>query len=205
MNKEDLNKLIVLYPDSSNKELALMLGFSVSWIQQIACRLKLRKSALFMKICSVRYRKGHIPASKGIKGVHNSPATEFKPGIIPANTEPVGSIKIRNNFKRDNKYYHIKLPDGTWQELHRYKWMKKYGPIPKDKILVFKDRDTMNVEIDNFETITRTENAERNRNGELASVSLKETWNREKLRVLYDLPQQTKFRISKAASYKRSR
>lgn len=201
MQPEVLNKLIELYPDHGNKEIASIIGFSANYIQIIACRLKLSKSAFFMKNKSSRYKLGHIPATKFIKGIHYSPKTEFKPGHIPANTKPIGCITVRNNSTRGSKYLHIKLSDRTWKEYHIHIWEKEYGPVPAGYILVFKNKDTMNVELENLEIITRGENAERNRDHVKASESLRETWRKEKLRVKYDLPRQTKFHVTKKNCY----
>ena len=202
MKPEVLNKLIELYPDHGNKEIASLLGFSVVYIQIIACRLKIRKSDDFMKNHHPgRYKPGHVPATKGRKGVHYSPNTEFKPGHIPANTKPVGCITVQNNFKRGYKYLYIKLSDGTWKEYHIHIWEKVHGPIPKGLILVFKDKDTLNVELDNLELITREENGLRNLDHEKMSKTLKETWRKDKLRVKYDRPKQTGFSITKKNCY----
>lgn len=201
MSPETLYKLKRLYPDRGNKELALLFGYSVSHIQRTACKLKLKKSVYFMENHSSWYRLGHAPTNNSIKGVHTSPETEFKPGVIPANTHPAGHIVIWGNPKRCTKYYWIKLPDGKWKELHRHNWEKKHGPIPKDKILVFKDKDTLNVEEDNLELITRAENGLRNLDARLTSITLRETWRRERLRVKYGLSQQTKLRINKMSCY----
>ena len=46
--------------------------------------------------------------------------------------------------------------------LHVKIYQDAYGPIPKNHIIVFKDRNTLNVTLENLECITRQENMQRN-------------------------------------------
>jgi len=192
----DLNRLRKLYPEFNNKELAGIFNQSVSSIQAWACKLKLNKSDAFWRSKdSGRFKPGHTPANKGIKGTHFSPGTEFGPGHVPANVKPVGSITIRNNYKRGTKYYYIKLSEHKWIIYHVHLWTQANGPVPAGHILVFKDRDSLNIVLKNVEPITMKENAHRNRNSTKAAESMRITWRAEKLRIKYGRLQKTRLRV----------
>jgi len=86
-------------------------------------------------------------------------ATQFKSGDMPHNHRPVGSIRIDNK----DGYVKMKIAEPKeWQLLHRYIWEKANGPLPKDKIVVFKDGNRYNIKLDNLELMTREENMQRN-------------------------------------------
>ncbi len=149
-----------------------------------------------------RYKPGHIPANTGIKGVHSSPATEFKPGHLPTNHKPVGTISIRNNSKRGSHYKYIKIAEiNVWKEYHLYIYEEEHGPIPKGKILIFRDGDSMNVILKNLELISAQEHINRNRNYPKMSRTMRKLWKKERWRVKYGLDQKTKLRINSVNCY----
>lgn len=193
----DLARLRKLYPEFSNKELSEMLGRSVSTIQGWACKLGLKKSDIFYASkFSSRFKEGHVPVNKDIKGTHFSPATEFKPGHVSANTKLAGSITVRNNYRRGTRYCYIKLPEDEWAMYHVHLWTQANGSVPAGHILVFKDKDSLNVVLKNIELITRKENARRNRNSTKTAESLRIIWRAERLRVKHGQPQKTRLRVS---------
>lgn len=108
-----------------------------------------------------KFSKGHEPANKGQKGIHLSPATEFKKGNIPANHKPVGSERVN----RDG-YIEVKVAEPrTWRLKHRVVWEREYGPIPKGYAVIFADGDPLNCEAENLMLITRKELLIANRHG----------------------------------------
>ncbi len=115
-----------------------------------------------------RFPKGHIPANKGKKMTpelyERARQTMFKPGQVPQNTLIDGMIVTRHNHKeRDSKPYKwIRISKMNWEMLHVYNWKQVNGPVPKGMIIVFKNGDTLNCEVDNLELITRRENMHRN-------------------------------------------
>lgn len=114
------------------------------------------------------FQPGQVPPNKGKKmpvEVYNAlKNTMFKKGRKPYNTAYDGEIRIRTDHEQRNglPYKWIRISEGNWEMLHRVNWEKKYGPIPPDKILVFRDTNPMNCEPDNLEMITRAENMLRN-------------------------------------------
>jgi len=114
-----------------------------------------------------QFQKGNIPYNKGKKMpdhvYEKAKATMFKKGQIPFNHKPVGTITERASHSNRWNFLYIKIGEpNKWKELHRYLWEKKKGPIPEDKILVFKDGDNHNCSLENLELITREENMRRN-------------------------------------------
>jgi len=149
-----------------------------------------------------KFKEGHTPANKGIMGVHNSPATQFKPGHVSANHQPVGTISIRSNSKRGHAYKYIKLAEPrTWKEYHLYLYEQEHGPISKGMILIFRNKNSMNVVLENLELITAQEHVARNKNYPKMSKTMTELWRKERQRVKYGLPQQTGLRVSKLNCY----
>ena len=100
-----------------------------------------------------RFKPGHIPYNKGVKGIRVSIATEFKPGHMPVNHKPVGSERINRNG-----YIEIKIREPrTWAAKHRVIWEKANGPIPKGHVILFADGNKLNLSLDNLLIVSRGE------------------------------------------------
>ena len=199
---KDKKTFIELYPDTSNKKLGILFNRAKSTIQRYARKYKVSKSDHYMENQPSRYKLGNVPDSKDKKGIHNSPATEFKPGHVPVNHKPVGTISIRNNTKRNHCYKYIKIAEmNVWKEYHLYIYEKEYSPIPKGEILIFRDGNSMNFVLKNLELINAQKHMDRNRNYPKMSNTLRELWKKEKWRVKYGIDQQTKLRINNVNCY----
>lgn len=99
--------------------------------------------------------------NKGTKGLSRLNKTSFKKGNIPDNIREVGSERITKDG-----YIEIKVAEpNKWSLKHRYIYEKHFGKIPKGKIIVFLDRNTQNLSIDNLECITKYENLIMNNRG----------------------------------------
>lgn len=102
------------------------------------------------------FKKGHIPANKGKKGIcgRGCEKTWFKKGHTPSNHKPVGSERIDSK----DGYVLIKVAEPrTWKHKHRVIWEQHHGPIPKDYVVIFLDGDKQNLDINNLALITRNE------------------------------------------------
>lgn len=102
------------------------------------------------------FKKGHIPANKGKKGIcgRGCEKTWFKKGQTPSNHKPVGSERIDSK----DGYVLIKVAEPrTWKHKHRVIWEQHHGPIPKDYVVIFLDGDKQNLDINNLALITRNE------------------------------------------------
>lgn len=176
-NKE-IKYVIDHYPYKSCKEVAEALNRSLSAVYGQAFKMEIKKSPEYMEKMNkingeklkitgakTRYPKGHKPANKGKKMPEELKEkvshTFFKKGNKPHNSKYDGAITLRKD-KRGVKYAHIRLSKAKWEMLHRYLWELHNGPIPKGKIVAFKDGNASNCIIDNLYLITREENMKRN-------------------------------------------
>lgn len=130
------------------------------------------KQIIQQRIIESRIKKGNIPRNKGRKmsewmskaSIAKSAKTRFKKGQKIWNEKTDGQVVIRTSHKNRNEppYKWIRISKAKWVMYHVHLWEKENGPVPRGFILVFKDRDTMNVRIDNLELISRKENMKRN-------------------------------------------
>lgn len=123
------------------------------------------------------FKPGFKPHNAGSIGRMKPNRTSFKPGDTPHNTKHDGAISVRKDSSR-TAYKFIRMSKGKWKLLHRHVWEQANGPIPPKHIVVFRDRDPMNCELDNLELITMAENARRNHNRQKASESMRKLWKR---------------------------
>lgn len=109
------------------------------------------------------FTAGHTPHNKGVKGrsYPGMAATQFKKGDQPHNHRPVGSERRTKDGYMERK---IAEPN-VWRAVHVLKWEEVHGPVPKGHVLLFKDHNQLNVELDNLLLITRGELAVMNRRG----------------------------------------
>ena len=97
------------------------------------------------------FPKGHVPYNKGKKGIRMSEATEFKKGHTPSNYKPVGTERVNAMG-----YMDIKIKDpSTWKAKHVIAWEEANGLIPKGHVLLFADRNKMNIALDNLVLVSR--------------------------------------------------
>lgn len=116
-----------------------------------------------------QFKAGRVPANKGLrqtefmsaKAIKRSAKTRFKKGNIPPNTKYDFAITVRTE-KTGRNYQWIRIGVGKWVPVHRYMWEKVNGKIPKGMSLVFKDGDSMNVDLANLELLTRKQLMQRN-------------------------------------------
>lgn len=110
-----------------------------------------------------RFPKGHEPANKGKKGTcaAGCERTWFKKGHVPAGHRPVGSERVNVDG-----YIEIKVAEpNIWKLKHRVVWESANGRIPKGCIILFRDNDKTNTEIDNLLLVRRSTQAVLNHTG----------------------------------------
>lgn len=164
----DENKLIELYPTMKNKELAEMFHVAECTIYDYAHKLGLKKPREFFaklskneKSVATRFRKGHTPHNKGVKGytttnerkIANMKSTQFKKGNTPHNHKPVGSERTTKDGYIERKTAEPR----KWELLHRVVWREHNGQIPKGYNVQFRDGNTKNCDIANLYLISRRE------------------------------------------------
>lgn len=102
-----------------------------------------------------RFEKGHIPANKGTHAGGWKP-TQFKKGHVPSNHQPVGTESVRRNYKKNQEYVYVKVAEpNKWKMKHIVTWEKHNGPIPKGKVIIFLDGNSLNTDIANLMLIDR--------------------------------------------------
>jgi len=109
-----------------------------------------------------QFKKGHVPANKGKKGISypGCTATQFKKGNMPQTWKPVGTETVRGDG-----YTWVKIAEpNKWREKHRLIWEAANGPVPAGRAVIFADGDKMNVTLENLMLITRAQLARLNQN-----------------------------------------
>lgn len=110
-----------------------------------------------------RFQKGQVPPNKGKKGVcaAGCEKTWFPKGHVPKNHRPVGSERVNKDG-----YIEVKVAEpNKWRLKHRIVWENVNGPVPKGYIIIFRDNDKTNTDIDNLLMIKRGIHAVLNHTG----------------------------------------
>ena len=109
-----------------------------------------------------QFKKGHFPFNKGKKKWWvGGEETQFSKGHLPWNYKPVGTERINADG-----YVDVKIADpGKWKAKHVLIWEEANGAIPKGSVLLFADRNKLNVSLDNLILVTRGELARMNQKG----------------------------------------
>lgn len=177
-----IDEVLRRYPTDDTKQIASDLNITVPAIYRIAARFKVKKCQAYLdnwklsgrgrmieKGQQTRFKKGHKSWNIGKnakdyvspENYQKMAANHFKKGGLPPNTKHDGAITLRHD-KSGVKYYYIRIAKAKWVLLHQKIYQDAHGPIPKNHIIVFKDRNPLNVTLDNLECITREENMHRN-------------------------------------------
>lgn len=176
--EEEIEILKAKYPHMRTDKLSEELNCTRTEIYHRVTKLGLKKTEEFLKSpdsgimikgstrgSQFRFPKGHVPANKGKKMSEEIKEkvkhTWFKKGNLPNGTLYDGAITIRLD-KSGHTYKWIRISKSKWRMLQVFNWENINGPIPKDKIIVCKDGDTLNCDPDNWMMITHNEHLERN-------------------------------------------
>jgi predicted transcriptional regulator len=179
---EDLELLRKLWLDTDIDVLSKRLNRSKSAIYGKVCQLKLQRSEAYKDKMNQmfaenlikhgvknRFKKGHKSHNKG-KPMHTYVKPEmmermkigqFKKGSFAHNRLPIGTERLTKDG-----YLQVKICDGrlnrNWELKHRLVWERHFGKIPSGDIVVFKDGNPLNCEIDNLKLISKLDNMNRN-------------------------------------------
>jgi len=172
---EDDAYITANYLSTPPQQIADVLGCSEVKVKTRMRQLNLvvPREIIEQRIKNSRIAKGNVSFNKGKKqseymsaeAIERTKATRFNKGNKPHNCyDEVGKITIRyDHAKRGgNPYKYTCLSIGNWVPLHTYLWEQQNGKVPKNHCLWFKDGDSLNVELNNLECITRKENILRN-------------------------------------------
>ena len=108
-----------------------------------------------------RFEKGHTSHTKGKKFPGRGSCTSFKTGHTPHNTLPIGT-----RIKREDGYTYEKIaePD-VWKQVSYLVWEEANGKMPENSIIIFADKNTENIKLDNLILINRSELLVANKKG----------------------------------------
>ena len=214
--ERQLNYLRRHYADQPMDALVKGTGHPKDCVYRKAAELGLEKSAEYMselgRRCSEsmyskarRFQKGHVPANKGKKehefrspeAIARCRKTQFKPGLQPHNTRPVGYESVRDG------YVYMKVEGERKMVMkHRYVWEQLHGPVPDGYCVTFRDGNRLNCSPDNLCLISREDNARRNVQAETperraeriakSTATRRETIRKDRIRLHWGLPTKTK-------------
>lgn len=151
----------------STKDLAVMITEKFGIECTLAQVTSLRKRFKAPSGINTRYQPGHVPATKGTKGVYNvgGNSTSFKKGHASTNKKDIGSERLSKDG-----YVEIKVDnDRRWALKHRVVYEEAYGPIPENHLIRFKDGNPLNLEPDNLVAVSKRDHVFINRSGLLKS------------------------------------
>lgn len=168
------------FADSRTDALAVLLGRTYRAVASEAKKLGLKKSAAFLASPAAgrlngstglmrRFLPGQTPWNKGktfaTRG--RSAQTQFKPGLAPKNTLPLGSYRISPDGYLEQKISELPGPPNLrWKSVHRLVWESAHGPVEPGHVVVFRPgrRSTRLDDItpDALETVTRAQLMARN-------------------------------------------
>lgn len=108
-----------------------------------------------------RFEKGSKSWNKGVKGCMGANVTSFKKGNEPPNRKHLYSERIDSK----NGFILIKVPERNpytmsptrYKYKHVWVWEQANGPVPEACVVVFKDSNKLNCELDNLMLLTRAE------------------------------------------------
>ncbi|WP_387693030.1 HNH endonuclease signature motif containing protein [Photorhabdus sp. RM71S] len=102
-----------------------------------------------------QFIKGNQPHNIGTKGLMKCNSGSFKKGQITWNTRELGTERVDIHG-----YVYIKVANpNIWRLKHHVIWEECRGKLLENSILIFKDNNSLNCQIDNLLMITREENA----------------------------------------------
>lgn len=108
-----------------------------------------------------QFEQGTKPWNTGTKGIMKPNSGSFQKGDIPSNRNPLGHERVCSK----DGYILIKVEEknpytsATTRYRHKQQvvWEKNYGPIPKGKVVWFKNGDKLNCDPENLMLISRAE------------------------------------------------
>lgn len=167
------SRLAALYPDTPMRQMQETLRRPKSAIYGKAKELGLKRSAEFLASehsgrlrtgsnpgVATRFQKGHCTWNKGkpFAAGGRSAETQFASGRLPHNHVPIGTEVMATDG-----YLKIKVAEpNTWEWTHRRNWEAVHGPIAAGLLLIFRDGNHNNCNVENLELITRGELMRRN-------------------------------------------
>lgn len=172
--KDEIQLLVELFPHQFTRVVAEKLGCSYCVVVSKANKMGLNKSENFRKeelkrqgnrLKEVgkksRFEKGAIPINKGKKMsseiYEKNKHTFYKKGNLPHNTKFDGHERLSTDG-----YMMIRVALGKYVHKHRWIWEQANGKIPKGMLLIFKNGNQLDLDLNNLELTTRQEHMRKN-------------------------------------------
>lgn len=174
--------LAARYPHERTETLARDLGRSVQAVYVRAAALGLTKSAEYLaspEACRLRrgdqvgaasrFRKGHVPANKGLRRPGWAPGrmqeTQFRKGerrgVAVRLYQPIGTERWAYGYLQRKVNDDLPL-QRRWRAVHVMVWEASHGPVPKGHVIAFRNGDRRDIRLDNLQCISRRELMARN-------------------------------------------
>lgn len=152
-------RVCAMYATHSAMEIGRALGRTRSAVKNRAGKLGLRKSEN-----AGQFRPGN-PAWN--KGSHYDPGgrgveTRFKAGHKPHTWKPIGHTRVRSDGYLERKCADTGCTRRDYVCIHALVWRMHGRSVPAGHVLVFRDGNRRNVDINNLEVVTRGELMRRN-------------------------------------------
>jgi hypothetical protein len=172
--EQEIKFLTDNYPDIKTADIAAIMNRPIGGVNGKAYDLGLKKSFKHMKALleieakklaeagkQYQFKKGQVTHNKGQKMpkelYEKVKRTMFKPGHKPGNIKKVGAERIDYEG-----YTYVKLADADWVLKHRHIWEQVNGPVLANHVVIFKDNNMHNFDINNLQMISQKENMLRN-------------------------------------------
>jgi len=158
-----------------------MIGAVLSQMSEAEWK-QIKRGRLLAANLATRFKRGHNTWNKGVKGIHLSPATEFKKGCLRGQAarrwRPIGTITIRydNPLRSQSRRRGPKVKGKArrWIKVRddgpphrrcipyaRYLWEQRNGPVPAGFFVIHKDGNQMHDAIANLTIVDRRRNMQR--------------------------------------------
>lgn len=172
--EQEIKFLTDNYSDMKTADIAAIMNRPIGGVNGKAYDLRLKKSFKHMKMLQEiesqklinsgkrhQFKKGQPSHNKGKKMpaelYEKVKRTMFKPGHKPGNIKKVGAIRIDHEG-----YTYVKIADSDWRLKHRHVYENVNGPVPENHVVIFKDNNMHNFDINNLQMISQKENMLRN-------------------------------------------
>jgi len=106
---------------------------------------------LFNGLPPFRFPKGYVSWITGTHKCNVPPEKRWQKGYTPYNVRPIGAERLKRGWTE------IKVSKTRWKMKHVVIWEKANGPVPKDHLIIFADRDKTNFALENLLLISRRE------------------------------------------------
>lgn len=166
-----IEALTTRYPNEPSLSIANDLGLKTRHVYQKAARMGLKKTPEFLagplsgrtdgkRGGSSRFKVGQHAWNKGVNFIAGgrSAETRFKKGNKTHTWHPIGTERVTKDGYLQRKVSDTGYAPRDWVGMHIIIWQEHHKtPLPSGHVIVFKDGDKRNFDVDNFDCITRAE------------------------------------------------